>query len=143
MVELGRRLLIAEICRRDVTFRSACICAPNQNPERNSFVTSCLDFVDMSVTTILWGDFNAVFDRTKDRRGSDPSVTVRESFVSLNLLFRECCAIDFWRHLHRNVHAFTWLKSAGSVFSQIDLIGYPCCLSSSGISLRDCVLPFF
>ena len=35
-----------------------------------------------------------MFDRTKDRRGSGVPVTVRDSFVSLKLLFRECCAID-------------------------------------------------
>ena len=35
-----------------------------------------------------------MFDRNKDRRGSGLSVTVRDSFVSLKLLFRECCAID-------------------------------------------------
>ena len=35
-----------------------------------------------------------VFDRTKDRRGSGLPVTVGDSFVSLKVLFRECCAID-------------------------------------------------
>lgn len=35
-----------------------------------------------------------MFDRTKDRRGSELPVTVGDSFVSLKLLFRECCAID-------------------------------------------------
>lgn len=35
-----------------------------------------------------------MFDRTKDRRGSGLPVTVGDSFVSLKLLFRECCAID-------------------------------------------------
>lgn len=60
-----------------------------------------------------------VFDRTKVRRGSDPSVTVRESFVSLKQLFRECCVIDVWRHFHPNLHAFTWLKSDGSFCSEL------------------------
>ena len=54
-----------------------------------------MGFADPSVPTILCGDFNAVFDRAKDRRRSDPAVTVRESFVSLELLFREFCVLMF------------------------------------------------
>ena len=67
-------------------FRIASVYAPNRNPERDDF-TSCLDVGDPSVPMILCGDFNAVFERAKDRRGSDPAVTFRESFVSLELLF--------------------------------------------------------
>ena len=58
-------------------FRIASVYAPNRNPERDEFFTSRLDFADPSVPTILCGDFNAVFDRAKDLRGSDPAVTVQ------------------------------------------------------------------
>ena len=85
-VELEERFLMAEFRKRGSFFRIASVYAPNRNPERDKFFTSCLDFADRSVPTILCGDFNAVFDRAKDRRGSDPAVTVRESFVSLGLL---------------------------------------------------------
>ena len=85
-VELEGRFLMAEFRRRGSFFRIASVYAPNRNPERDKFFTSCLDFADRSVPTILCGDFNAVFDRAKDRRGSDPAVTVGESFVSLGLL---------------------------------------------------------
>ena len=80
-------------------FRIASVSAPNRNPEHDEFSTSRLDFAEPSVPTILCGDFNAIFDGAKDRRGSDPAVTVRESFVSLELLFREFCVLDVWRHL--------------------------------------------
>ena len=106
-------------------FRIASVYAPIRNPERNEFFTSCLDFADPSVPTILSGDFNAVFDRAKDRRRSDPTVTVRESFVSLELLFREFCVLDVWRHLHLDLRAYTWLKPDGSLSSCMDLIGFP------------------
>ena len=56
---------------------------------------------------MLCGDFNAVFERAKDRRGSDPAVTVLESFVLLDLLFRESCVLDVWRHLHPNLRSYT------------------------------------
>ena len=65
------------------------------------------------------------FDRARDRRGSDPAVTVRDSFVSLKLHFREFCVLDVWRHLHPDLRAYTWLKPDCSLSSRIDLIGFP------------------
>ena len=124
-VELEGRFLLTEFSRRDSVFRIASVYAPNRNPERDDFFTSCLDFADPSVPTVLYGDFNAVFDRARDRRGSDPAVTVRESFVSLGLLFQEFCVLDVWRHLHPDLRAYTWLKPNGSQSSRIDLIGFP------------------
>ena len=122
-VEVEGRFLMAEFSRRDSVFRIASVYAPNRNPERDEFSTSCLDFADPPVPTILCGDFNAVFDKAKDRRGSDPAVTVRESFVSLELLFREFCVLDVWRHLPPDLRAYTWLKPDGSLSSSIYLIG--------------------
>ena len=106
-------------------FRIASVYAPNRNPERDEFFTSCVGFPDRSASTILCDDFNAVFHRVKDRLGSDPAVTVLESFVSLELLFREFCVLDVWRHLHPDRRAYTWLKPDGSLSSCIDLIGFP------------------
>ena len=106
-------------------FSIAPVYAPNRNPECDKFFTSRVDFADPSVPMILCGDFNAVFDRAKDCWGSDPVVTIRESFVSLELLFREFCVLDVWRHLHPDLHTFTWLKPDCSLSSHIDLIGFP------------------
>ena len=106
-------------------FSIAPVYAPNRNPECDKFFTSRVDFADPSVPMILCGDFNAVFDRAKDRQGSDPVVTIGESFVSLELLFREFCVLDVWRHLHPDLHTFTWLKPDCSLSSHIDLIEFP------------------
>jgi len=92
-IELEGRFLMAEFSRRYYVFRIASVYAPNRKPEHDEFFTSCLEFTDPSVPTILGGDFNAVFDRARDRRGSDPAVTVRESFVPLELRFREFCVL--------------------------------------------------
>ena len=124
-VELEGRFLMAEFSRRYSVFSIASVYAPNRNPERDEFFTSCLDFADASVPTILCGDRNAVFNKTKDRRGSDPAVTIRESFVSLELLFREFSVLDVLRHLHPDLRAYTWLKPDGSLSSCIALIGFP------------------
>ena len=124
-VELDGRFLVAESSRRDSVFRIASVYPPNRNPEHDKFFTSCLDFTDPSVPTILGGDLNVVFDRARDRRGSDPTVTVRESFVSLEIRFREFCVLDVWRHLHPDLRSYTWLKPDGSLSPHIDLIGFP------------------
>ena len=58
-------------------FRVACIYAPNRNPARDNFFSDAKVRVDPSVPTLLYGDFNAVFDRHLDRVGLDPFDTVR------------------------------------------------------------------
>ena len=123
-VELEGRYLMAEFNRRDSVFRIASVYAPNRNSELDEFFTSCLDFADPSVPTILCDDFNAVFDRAKDCRGSDPAVTVRQSFVSLELLFREFCILHVRCHLHPDLHAYTWLKPDGSCSPALTLLAF-------------------
>jgi len=59
-----------------------------------SFYESVSDKVDPSVPTLLVGGFNSVFDRSLDRRGSNPSDSSRESSVRLRALFYACCIVD-------------------------------------------------
>ena len=67
-------------------FRVCCVYAPNSNPHP-------------SVPTVLAGDFNTVFDRSLDRRGSDPFDVFRESSCALNRLPNACSSIDIWCHV--------------------------------------------
>ena len=107
------------------SFRICCLYAPNLNPERDQFLEGVSDNVDLSVPTLLVGDFNTVFDRLKDRRGSNPLDGSCESSVRLAALFDSCCVIDVWRYLHPDSSCFTWTKSDGSIASRIDLCGVP------------------
>ena len=102
-----------------------CLYAPNRNPERDQFLGDISDKVDPSVPTLLVGDFNTVFDRLKDRRGSNPLDSSRESSVCLAALFDSCCVVDIWRYLHPDSSCLTWTKSDGSLASRIDLCGVP------------------
>ena len=89
------------------SFRVCCIYAPNRNPACDQFFDDLRVKVDPSVPTILCGDFNAVFDRSVDRFGSDPSDLSRESFSSLQDLFDACCTVDIWRYLHPSSSGFS------------------------------------
>ena len=55
---------------------------PESEPQRNDFLDSAQTYVDPSVPTILEGDFNLVFDRAVDRRGSCVDNDSRESCLS-------------------------------------------------------------
>ena len=73
------RSLMAEF-----VFRVCSWYAPNRNPARDDFLIECADLVDPSVPTLLCGDFNTVFDRLADRRGSCPWDNSRESTSALS-----------------------------------------------------------
>ena len=119
------RFAMAEFKKHEVTFRVACVYAPNRNPARDDFFQTSTQRIDPSVPTVVCGDFNTVFDRTLDRRGSDPSDYSRESSQALASLFQECCILDTWRYLHRKEIAFSWLSRDGFVSSRIDFVGCP------------------
>ena len=124
-IDADGRFVMAEFKFHETPFRIVCLYAPNRNPDRDNFFESCESSIDPSIPTLLCGDFNAVFDRSVDRRGSNIFDTSRESCATLSSLFRECCVADVWRILHPHQAGFTWSKSDGSISSRIDLIGCP------------------
>ena len=119
------RFVYAVFSLNDVSFALACVYAPNRNPDRDEFFSYVSDMVDPHFPTVLCGDFNAVFNRTLDRRGSNVSDTSRESHQALGALFDDCCVIDVWRQLHPNVFGSTWMTPDGSISSRIDIVGCP------------------
>ena len=48
---------------RGAVFRVAGIYAPNRNPDCDDIFVCCVNAVDPTVPTLLWGDFNTVLDR--------------------------------------------------------------------------------
>ena len=64
-------------------FRVCCIYAPNSNRARNQLLDDVSVSIDLSVLTVLAGDFSTVLDRCLDRRGSDPFDVCRESSCAL------------------------------------------------------------
>ena len=88
------RFLQCEFLFRGKSFRVCCRYCPNSNPARDAFLDDLSPRVDPSVPTVLPGDFNTVFDRSLDRRGSDPFDSSRESSARLRCLFDSCCVVD-------------------------------------------------
>ena len=77
------RLVSCEFSYHDSKFRVVAIYAPNSNPARNTFFDYVISVVDPHVPTFVCGDFNAVINRSLDRRGSDPFDTSRDSSFAL------------------------------------------------------------
>ena len=136
------RLLQCEFILLGKTFRVVSLYAPNRNPARDLFFDEVIPFVDPAIPTVLCGDFNTVFDRSMDRRGSDASDVSRESTAALVHLFDSCCVIDTWRYLHPSSSCYTWLSPDGSVSSRIDYIGCPYVWVSSVSSCDIVPCPF-
>ena len=124
-VDSSGQFVLAEFQDCDVIFRVACIFAPNRNPDRDTFFSFVSLKIDPSVATVVCGDFNTVFDRSIDRRGSNASDPSRESSASLLSLFRDCGIVDIWRSLHPATIAFSWLRPDGALSSRIDFINCP------------------
>ena len=82
------RFSLAKFSFRDAVFRVASLYAPNLKPQRDDFLMSCIPVIDPSVPTFVCGDFNVVFDRSLDRRGSSPFDSLRESSTLLDFFSR-------------------------------------------------------
>ena len=119
------RFLQCEFAFCDIVFRVACVYAPNRNPDRETFLDDISRRVDPTVPTVLAGDFNSVFDRSVDCRGSVVADASRESSVALTRLFRDPCCLDIWCCLHLSARGFTWSCADGLVSSCIDLFACP------------------
>lgn len=119
------RFALAELSLHDRVFRVVCLYAPNRNPSRDAFFSFCQSQIDLSMPTVVCGDFNTVLDRSLDRRGSCVADASRESSSVVSALLEDCCVVDIWRYLHPSDIRFTWDKPDGSISSRIDLVGCP------------------
>ena len=84
-----------------------------------------MDVVEPGIPTFVLGDFNTVFERAIDRRGSDPLDDSHESSLALRKFFTKCCVVNIWRDLHPLTPGFSWESPDHARASRIDLIGCP------------------
>ena len=75
-------------------FRVVCVYGPNRNLDTDNFFSFFSSEVDPSVATLVCGDFNAVFDRPMNRRGSNALDCSRERSASVFSLYRDCGVVD-------------------------------------------------
>ncbi|PFX14836.1 Transposon TX1 uncharacterized 149 kDa protein [Stylophora pistillata] len=116
--------------------------SPNCNPARDLFFEDLHLKIDPLIPTLLAGDFNCVFNRSLDRRSSNPSDYSRESSSALSHLFDACCVTDIWRYLHPSSPGFTWTRWDGSLASRIDMLGILSAWVPSVSSVSVYVCPF-
>ncbi|WP_369124235.1 endonuclease/exonuclease/phosphatase family protein, partial [Streptococcus pyogenes] len=124
------RLTQVELSIGEHRFRVVSLYAPSRNPARNQFLRSVSDYLDLSIPTIICGDFNSVLDPDLDRlhpptyQRSAPSPHA-ESIPALQSLMSSTQTFPVWRTLHPNVRAYSWVHGSGSVASRIDMILAP------------------
>ena len=136
------RFLQCEFVYCGKSFSVVSLYAPNRNPARHDFFEQVPSLVDPSVPTVVCADFNAVFDRSLDRFGSDTADISRESSVALSHLFELCYCVDIWCYLHPSSSCFTWTSSDGTLASRIDFVGCPYVWVSSVSSCDVIPCPF-
>ena len=112
------------------SIRFASSYAPKRNPERNRFLGSLPDFMDLEVPTFLCGDFNLLLDPGLDGIHS-PSYqwkaprTSAESVAALQSLLSYTNTYPVWRSQHPTDRCFSWDHGSGNVSSRIDMIWAP------------------
>ena len=129
------RFTQVEVRMGEESVRFASLYAPNRNPERNRFLGSLPDFMDLEVPTFLCGDFNSVLDPDLDRlhppsyQGKAPR-TSAESVAALQSLLSYTSTYPVWRSQHPTDRCFSWDHGSGNVSSRIDMIWAPISLTS-------------
>ena len=108
----------------------ASLYAPNKNPERNTFLLSLADLIDLSRPVFIASDFNSVLDPQVDRERRPsfvdrPSSRFQESGVALQSLLQQTQTYPLWRNLHPGRIAYSWTHGSGIFASRIDMIWAP------------------
>ena len=106
-IDSDGRFLRCNFSFHEVCFILVCVYAPNRNPARNEFLDDLPSYVDLSSPTVICGDFNTVFDRSLEWRGSIVFHSSRESTRELSALFVSSCVLAIWRYLHPQCKQFT------------------------------------
>jgi len=119
------RFLMCEFPFCNQVLRVCRVYAPNSNPARNQFLEDVSVSIDPCFSTVLAGDFNPVFDRSLDRRGSDLFDVSRESSCALNRLINACSSIYIWKYIYPTSSSYTWTRGNGSLSSRIVFILEP------------------
>ena len=106
-------------------FHAATVYAPHRNSECNDFYDFVSSKMDVSMPSILCGDFTCVLDCSVDRRGLAHDDYSRESVQALTSLFDTPAVTDIWRYLHPAWPSFTWSWWDEAAASRINLIRRP------------------
>ena len=136
------RLQIIHFSFHSISFQLINLYGPNQKKPGLEFFQSILPLVDLSLPTLICGDFNTVVDPTIDRNGCNPTSPWAYNWPqSLATLTTDMDLVDIWRTRHPTQRSYTWSRAGGQVASRLDMIW----ISSSLVQgVRDIsILPYF
>lgn len=136
------RLQVVQFSHNSTVFQLVNLYGPNQRKSGTAFFSSIPPFLDMSLPSIVCGDFNTVVDPTIDRTGCNPSSPWAYNWPhTLASLTTTLDLVDVWRARHPDTRAFTWSRVGGQTASRLDMFWFSSSLVSS---VRDIsILPFF
>ena len=91
---------------------------------------------------LFCGDFNAVVDPHKDRKGCNPQSNWANNWSSTHkMLFDSFNLSDCWWVKNPNTHQFTWQRPNGLQASRLDMIWVPTNFLNNVRKIE--ILPFF
>ena len=136
------RLQVVHFSYQSTPFQLVNIYGPNQKKPGLEFFNSILPFVDLTLPTLVCGDFNTVVDPNIDRTGCNPKSPWAYNWPhTLATLTSDMDIIDIWRMRHPTERSYTWSRAGGQVASRLDMIW----ISSSLVPfVREVsILPYF
>ena len=136
------RLQVIHFSFQSISFQLVNIYGPNQKNPGIEFFNSILPLLDISLPTLICGDFNTVVDPYIDRKGCNPTSHWAYNWPhTLATLTHDMNLVDIWRVRHPNERCYTWSRTGGQVASRLDMFWIS---SSLAPSVKDItILPYF
>ena len=136
------RLQVIHFSLHSTSFQLVNVYGPNQKNPGIEFFHSILPLLDVSLPTIIGGDFNTVVDPHLDRKGCNPTSPWAYNWPhTLATLTQDLNLVDIWRSRHPHERSYTWSRANGQVGSRLDMFW----LSSSMVPNVNeiSILPYF
>jgi len=121
------RYIYMKISSQDTIFKLLNIYAPNIDLYQLRFFNNVQglleDIREEGGKLIIGGDFNVIFDPSKDRKGGNFKITNSYSAVIdvLDDIIENNNLCDIWRTKHPDLRAYTWRQRRPEIHSRLDV----------------------
>ena len=136
------RLQVIHFSFLSIPFQLVNVYGPNQKNAGIEFFQSILPMLNVSLPTLICGDFNTVVDPLIDRTGCNPTSPWAYNWPhTLATLTDDMNLVDIWRSRHPCERSYTWSRANGQVGSRLDMIWLSSFLAPSVKEVS--ILPYF